>query len=83
MKKDYLAIFKRFVPLEAANYCLALYQQYGFEFKIKKSRRTKFGDYQFEPAQQKLIITINNDLNHYAFLITYLHEVAHLITFEK
>ncbi len=25
----------------------------------------------------------NTNLNHYAFLITYLHEVAHLITFEK
>ena len=26
---------------------------------------------------------IYNDLNQYAFLITYLHEVAHLITYQK
>ncbi|MEQ8238892.1 MAG: hypothetical protein RIA69_06750, partial [Cyclobacteriaceae bacterium] len=28
-------------------------------------------------------ITINNDLNPYAFLVTYLHEVAHLVTFNE
>ena len=83
MKKNYLSVFERFVPLEAAQYCLTLYHHYGFEFKIKKSRRTKFGDYRFEPTQQKHVITINNDLNHYAFLITYLHEVAHLLTYKK
>ena len=83
MKKNYLAVFQRFVPLNAAQYCLDLYQRHGFEFKIKKSRKTKYGDYKFKPTQQKHIITINNDLNHYAFLITYLHEVAHLITYQK
>ena len=83
MKKDYLAVFQRFVPLNAAQYCLELYLQHGFEFKIKKSRKTKYGDYKFEPTQEKHIITINNDLNQYAFLITYLHEVAHLITCQK
>ena len=83
MKKDYLAIFQHFVPLNAAQYCLDLYQRYGFEFKIKKGRKTKYGDYKFEPKQKKHIITINNDLNQYAFLITYLHEVAHQITYQK
>ena len=83
MKKDYLAVFQRFVPLNAAQYCLHLYHQYGFEFKIKKSRKTKYGDYRFESTQQKHVITINNDLNPYAFLITYLHEVAHLMTYQK
>ena len=83
MKKNYLAVFQRFVPLNAAQYCLELYLQHGFEFKIKKSRKTKYGDYKFEPTQEKHIITINNDLNQYAFLITYLHEVAHLITYQK
>ena len=83
MKKNYLAVFQRFVPINAAQYCLDLYQRHGFEFKIKKSRKTKYGDYKFKPTEKKHIITINNDLNHYAFLITYLHEVAHLITYQK
>ena len=83
MKKDYFAGFQRFVPINAAQYCLDLYQRHGFEFKIKESRKTKYGDYKFKPIEKKHIITINNDLNHYAFLITYLHEVAHLITYQK
>lgn len=78
-----LAIFKRFVPESSAAYCLKLYDHYGFEFKIKKSRQTKLGDYRYDRSLNKHVITINNDLNPYAFLLTYLHEVAHLITFNK
>ena len=79
----YLEIFKRFVPEPSAAYCLKLYEHFGFEFKIKKSRQTKLGDYRFTYPEKKHIITINNDLNPYAFLLTYLHEVAHLITFNE
>lgn len=78
----YLEIFKRFVPEPSAAYCLKLYEHFGFEFKIKKSRQTKLGDYRFTP-DKKHVITINNDLNPYAFLLTYLHEVAHLVTFNE
>ncbi len=80
---SYLNIFQRFVPAQAAHYCLKLYEHFGFEFKIKKARQTKFGDYKYDPSTRKHIISINNDLNAYAFLITYLHEVAHLVTFNE
>ena len=63
-------------------YCVRLYTYFGFEFKIKKSRQTKLGDYRYSPQTKKHTITINNDLNPYAFLVTYLHEVAHLVTFD-
>lgn len=49
-----------------------------FILKIVNPRKTKLGD--FRPARtrkQPSIITINNDLNPYAFLITLLHEIAH------
>ena len=79
----YLNVFERFVPEPAAAYCLKLYEYFGFEFKIKKSRQTKLGDYRYSPQTKKHTITINNDLNPYAFLVTYLHEVAHLVTFDE
>lgn len=75
------AIFERFVPKAAVEYCDGLYTQLGFEFKIKKSRQTKLGDFRYDPRTGKSTITINNDLNPYAFLVTYLHEVAHHLTF--
>jgi len=76
-------VFERFVPTEAAEYCFKLWDYFGFEFKIKKSRQTKLGDYRFSPQTKKHTITINNDLNQFSFLVTYLHEVAHLITYDK
>lgn len=41
------------------------------------------GDYRYDRKTGKHTITINNDLNPYSFLITYLHEVAHLVTFNE
>lgn len=76
-------IFERFVPPEAVAYCYKLWDYFGFEFQIKKSRQTKFGDYRFDRSTQKHTITINNDLNPYAFVVTYIHEVAHLATFKE
>lgn len=76
-------IFKRFVPPESVAYCVKLWDYFGFEFKIKKSRQTKLGDYRYSPNLKKHTITINNDLNPYSFLVTYLHEVAHLVTFNE
>lgn len=76
-------VFQRFVPIEAVPYCNTLYNNLGFEFKVKKSRQTKLGDYRYDRKTGKHTITINNDLNPYSFLITYLHEVAHLVTFNE
>ena len=76
-------VFRRFVPEAAVAYCDQLYQKFGFEFKIKKARQTRLGDYRYDPNKGKHIISVNNDLNPYAFLITYLHEVAHLAAFRK
>lgn len=81
--EHYKKIFARFVPAQAVSYCFGLWNELGFEFQIKKSRQTKLGDYRYTPDSKKHTITINNDLNSYSFLVTYLHEVAHMITFQK
>lgn len=70
-------VFERFVPASAVEYCNNLYAQLGFEFKVKKSRATKLGDFRYNYETKQSTITINNDLNPFAFLVTYLHEVAH------
>lgn len=76
-------VFERFFPPSTANFCFSLWQTHNFNFKIKTKRSTKLGDYRYDPATSSHTISVNNDLNPYAFLITYLHEVAHLITFKK
>ncbi len=76
-------VFTRFLPSNAAEYCFWLWKKHKFTFKIKNKRNTKLGDYRYDPTSHRHTITVNNDLNPYAFLVTYLHEVAHLITFKK
>ncbi|MEO9871002.1 SprT-like domain-containing protein [Ekhidna sp.] len=76
-------VFQKFVPEASVGYCVKLYERLGFEFKVKKARQTKLGDYRFNPKINKHTITVNNDLNVFAFLVTYLHEVAHLIAFKQ
>ena len=54
------------------------------QLTISKSRRTKLGDYR--PPQGRYAyhkISVNHDLNKYHFLITLMHEIAHLMTWEK
>ena len=45
------------------------------------SRKTKLGDYRFRNNQH--FITVNNNLNKYAALITLTHEIAHAFTFAE
>jgi SprT protein len=51
--------------------------------KVKNERKSKFGDYRPLRKGWKHQISINNNLNKYAFLITLLHEIAHMMAFEK
>lgn len=45
--------------------------------RITRSRSSKLGDFRSGTATISPVITINNDLNPYRFLITLLHEMAH------
>ncbi|SDM60917.1 hypothetical protein [Siphonobacter aquaeclarae] len=69
-------LLRRYVPAEAVLYCLRLWEEHPFHFTVTRPRRTKFGDYRFLPPHTHRI-SVNGDLNPCAFLITYLHEIAH------
>ena len=69
-------VFSTHLPPKAVDYCQHLWQQYGFHLHIAKPRRTRLGDFRVLPGRQTKI-TVNANLNPYAFLITYVHEVAH------
>jgi len=50
--------------------------------KIVNERVTRHGDYRKGPGG-KHEITVNGSLNKYRFLITLVHEISHLVAFEK
>lgn len=82
MKEDHvLAILEQHLPEQAVAYCLQLWKEKPFYLKLTKSRQTKIGDFTCRKDSARPRITVNHDLNPYTFLITYIHEVAHLHVF--
>ncbi len=71
-----------YIPKEAIKLVENLLETYPFYLKIKNNRKTKHGDFRILKNGQ-MQITINNDMNVYRFLITFVHEVAHLVTYKK
>lgn len=51
------------------------------DFTISKARKTKLGDYRQPWEGKPHRISVNGNLNQYAFLVTTIHEMAHLTTF--
>lgn len=72
-----LSILQQHIPAQAVEYCFNFWLKYKFVFKLRKARITKVGDFTFRSGQTPRI-TVNSDLHPYSFLITYVHEVAHL-----
>jgi hypothetical protein len=82
--KDQLrVIFEKHLPAPAVPYCLELWERIPFSFKVQSPRSSKLGDFRYRKDRKIQTITINSDLNPYQFLLTYVHEVAHLHAFEK
>lgn len=73
-------VLAQYMPAAAAPIIAKWIDYFQCEFKISKNRRTKLGDYRhpFKTAGHK--ISVNNDLNNFAFLVTTVHEFAHLLT---
>ncbi len=56
---------------------------YKVHLTVTKKRQSILGDYRHTAIGKNHRISINGNLNKYEFLITLLHELAHLLTFEK
>jgi predicted SprT family Zn-dependent metalloprotease len=56
---------------------------YKIHLTITQHRKSVLGDYRHRTHFSNHRISVNGSLNKYAFLITLLHEIAHLLTFEK
>ena len=81
-KNRKIASFLDHFPPKVAEYCFNLWDEHRFDFIVSKKRDSKLGDFRYSP-DKGFQITVNNNLNPYAFLVTYLHEVAHLTTYLK
>lgn len=76
-------ILKNYVPEQSLPILKKWFDQRSFELKISKKRTTKFGDFRASLKNEKPKISVNSNLNQYAFLITLTHEFAHLLVWEQ
>ena len=84
MQKPELAtLLTPFLPEGTAHYLAELIDQYEVDFTISKPRKTKLGDYRYPQNGEPHRISVNGNLNKYAFLLTSVHEFAHLTAFEN
>lgn len=75
-------VLQKYLPEHAVENCFELIKANHVHLKIVNERQTRHGDYR-KDAQGFHLITVNSSLNKYRFLITLIHEIAHLVAFEK
>lgn len=84
MKSEEYAIIQRYFPEAAVEAVAKTYDTFPFKLKFTAPRSSKLGD--FRSPRQKgglCTITLNADLHPYQMLITFVHELAHLVTFRQ
>ncbi|MAE07868.1 MAG: sprT domain-containing protein [Bacteroidetes bacterium] len=76
-------LLSKYLPAESVNMVTKLIVENNVHLKITKQRKTKLGDYRPPVNHSNHRISINHNLNPFAFLITFVHEMAHLIVWER
>lgn len=72
-----------YLPINAFEPVLGLIQHYKVHLTVTKERKSVLGDYRHPYLGTNHKISINGNLNVYEFLITLLHELAHLLCYEQ
>jgi len=81
-KQEYpLDYLQHYLPPGSAPQVMQLLQQYKVHLTITKERKSVLGDYRHAVDSKTHRISVNGNLNIYSFLITLIHELAHLVTF--
>ncbi len=74
---------KAYLPEGSFDLVMPLIIHHKVHLTISRQRQTKLGDYRNAYGSKNHRISINGNLNKYSFLITLLHELAHLLAYEQ
>ena len=75
-------ILGKYIPQASVASVFQLITAHNIHLKIVNERVTRHGDYR-KMSNGQHQITVNSNLNNFRFLITLIHEIAHLIAFKK
>jgi hypothetical protein len=82
-KEAHISRLQDFLPPNTFELVAAFLHKYQVHLTVARERQSILGDYRHRTHGKNHRISVNGNLNHYSFLITLLHELAHLLTFEK
>lgn len=74
---------KQYLPEGSFDEVVHYLLHYKVQLTVTRERKTILGDYRNSIPGKNHRISVNGNLNSYAFLITLLHELAHLFTYER
>lgn len=74
---------QNYLPPGTYEAVLEYLQLYKVHLTVAKERKSILGDYRHSTHARNHRISVNGSLNQYAFLVTLLHELAHLLAFER
>lgn len=77
-----LAAINDYLPANAFDSVVYYIVKHKIHLTITKERTSILGNYK-KSMNKNHAITVNGNLNKYSFLITLLHEIGHLLAFEK
>lgn len=72
-----------YLPAGTYEAVLDYLRQHKVHLTIARERKSILGDYRHRTPGANHRISVNGNLNQWSFLITLLHELAHLLTFEQ
>lgn len=76
-----LSALQDYIPPGSLPFVFDYLKQYKVHLTITKERKSLLGDYRHALGAKTHRISVNGNLNTYSFLITLIHELAHLVTF--
>jgi SprT protein len=74
---------EKFLPPGTYDAVLQYLQFYKVHLTVARERKSILGDYRHQTHHANHRISVNGNLNSFSFLVTLLHELAHLLTFEQ
>ena len=78
-----LEALKDYLPQGTFEKVSAYLHQYRIHLTITRERTTVLGDYRNAMHGRNHRISVNGNLNKFAFLYTLIHEIAHLLVYDK
>ncbi len=78
-----MTVLQDYLPAGTYEPVLGYLRQFKVHLTVAKERKSILGDYRHRTHHDNHRISVNGNLNKYSFLITLLHELAHLLTFER